>query len=88
MTPGQLRMFVCIDCKINTHVINEYYMLKDPVWAKAHPGDRGMLCIACVERRLGRLLKHGDFAPYPINYGVFLKSPLLAHRFNRFRRNK
>lgn len=87
MTRGLIRMFTCIDCKINTHLINEYYMLKHHVWNKAHPANKGMLCIACVERRLGRLLRFGDFADVPLNY-ISTWSPLLTHRFNRFRRNK
>jgi hypothetical protein len=41
-------------------------MLRDEVWAAAAPdnrpdGDSWMLCVGCVERRLGRLLVPADF---------------------------
>jgi hypothetical protein len=81
------RQFECIDCRIDTDVIDEYYMLKDAVWSRACPDDdgKGMLCVACCERRLGRLLSFGDFINAPINTG-WPQSPLLEHRYNRYRR--
>ncbi len=52
----------CNDCNIDTRFINEYYMVNDDVWLKAVPGKKGILCIGCLEHRLGRELKPRDFS--------------------------
>lgn len=83
---GQCEPFVCLDCGANTTHINEYYMLEDDVWFDALKArDRnGMLCIACVENRLGRQLQTEDFARVPLNFafqGPF-QSQRLASRIN------
>jgi hypothetical protein len=59
-------MFGCIDCGINTNRIGEYYVVSDSVWAEAigNPspdGLDGMLCIGCLEKRIGRRLRPCDF---------------------------
>lgn len=65
--------FKCVDCSTNTHAIDEYYMVKDPVWKEAGM-TKGMLCIGCLETRLRRELTFEDFTPAPINLvGVFFK---------------
>ena len=71
--------FLCCDCGFDTLVGHEYYMLTDALWAQIGM-DEGMLCIGCVESRLGRRLVPNDFPPYPINLGVFTQSPRLAQR--------
>ena len=66
--------FFCVDCGVDTGAIDEYYIVNDRVWYQAwpdytqngYPGD-GMLCIGCLERRLGRTLASGDFEHLPIN---------------------
>lgn len=60
--------FDCLDCGVDTSVIGEYYMLKDAIWLQANPAGEGQLCIACVERRLGRQLSPEDFLDAPINF--------------------
>lgn len=60
--------FVCKDCSANTLHIDEYYMLTDEVWDSIYKKRRGMLCIGCVESRLGRKLVPADFADVPLNY--------------------
>lgn len=62
----KMREFECIDCHENTHEIGEYYMVTDSVWTKAGMTD-GMLCIGCLEDRIGRRLTKKDFPDYPIN---------------------
>lgn len=58
----------CLDCDIDTFEIGEYYMLKDPVWEEAVPDDDlGMLCIGCIEKKLGRELSPEDFSECPLN---------------------
>lgn len=73
--------FNCLDCGDNTSDIHEYYTVHDEVWLTAHPDDEGMLCIGCLENRLGRVLTPDDFPEYPINTtGFFNKSDRLRER--------
>lgn len=62
------RGFECLDCGTNTSTICEYYMVHSYLWHLANP-DRpeGMLCIGCLENRIGRQLRSGDFIHAPIN---------------------
>jgi len=75
--------YVCLDCNVNTMDINEYYTVTDEVWLSAHPEDKGMLCIGCLEARLGRDLTCTDFPRYPINIGAFEQSVRLKDRIGR-----
>jgi len=68
----------CLDCGVDTIRIGEFYMLHDPVWLQANPDRAGMLCIDCVETRLGRRLGPGDFTAAPINR--FHRIPRLRSR--------
>lgn len=52
--------FICLDCGVDTGQIHEHYMLHDKVWLTVAP-KRGMLCIGCIEYRLGRELSAQDF---------------------------
>jgi hypothetical protein len=53
----------CFDCGSD----DDYYMLRDEVWAATGMGRRGHLCIACVEERLGRTLTREDFTDVDVN---------------------
>lgn len=77
------KSFHCMDCDINTGEINEYYMLKDSVWSLIVPLQDGMLCIGCVENRLGRVLTKDDFTRYPVNLDFGKKSDRLLNRLGR-----
>lgn len=80
-TIAELDAFICINCDINTSEINEYYMIEDHLWKKVNPNITGMLCIGCVENKLGRKLNSADFTPYPINQiGFFIQSARLINR--------
>ena len=61
--------FDCADCGVNTLFENEYYMIHNHLWKKVSNNRKGlgMLCIGCVEARLGRLLNFYDFTDAPIN---------------------
>lgn len=72
--------FLCLDCKVDTSKNYEYYMLRDDVWWSVHPSPFGMLCIGCVETRLGRTLTADDFHPCYLNGAAFSKSLRLADR--------
>ena len=59
------KLFTCTDCAACTLCILEYYMVTDQVWSSV--ADRGMLCIGCLEQRLGRKLTAVDFTACPLN---------------------
>lgn len=74
-------MFGCKDCETCTLCINEYYMVTDEVWEGAGL-DNGMVCIACLEARVGRTLRANDFADCELNTNSvnWIKSERLASR--------
>jgi hypothetical protein len=82
MTEDEYAAFNCWDCNVNTLEIDEYYMVDDGVWEVATEdfGGDGMLCIGCLEARLGGKLVASDFPDLPINRGVFPYSTRLQHR--------
>jgi hypothetical protein len=49
----------CGDCDADVWAIGEWYMVRDEVWP-IH-GEGGVLCVGCLERRLGRRLVPADF---------------------------
>ena len=57
----------CLDCHVDTGKIGEHYMLKDEVWFLVNNSKSGMLCIGCLEDRLGRKLLTSDFKDCHIN---------------------
>ena len=75
-----------MDCGSSTLHINEYYMVHKELWLTANPQDRGMLCIGCLETRLGRKLRSSDFTKYPINSPSFFTQS--ARLRNRIRSRK
>ena len=42
-------------------------MVQDEIWRTAVASGPGMLCIGCLEARLGRTLVKGDFTDVPVN---------------------
>ena len=64
-----LKRFQCMDCGISTfHDDKNYYMLNNDLWKSIVPNIDGMLCIHCVEERLGRKVKYDDFSDVPLNH--------------------
>lgn len=59
--------FACQDCMTGTAEESDYYMVHAHVWRQAHPKHLGMLCLPCLQQRLGRRLKLNDFTDAPIN---------------------
>jgi len=69
----------CCDCRIDTFESNERYIVNDEVWKQAWVGrprfyrEGGgvnvaeILCIGCLEKRIGRTLCRADFEDVPIN---------------------
>lgn len=60
--------FLCLDCRTDTGRINEYYVVDTELWLSVVGSLQGMLCIACLERRLGRELNASDFTDAYINH--------------------
>jgi|SRR6516164_6890082 hypothetical protein len=67
----------CVDCGLGTMTAHEWYMVKDAVWELAWvdrrkswydkaPGAQ-VLCVGCLEARLGRQLTREDFTGAPCN---------------------
>jgi hypothetical protein len=78
--------FRCMDCAVDTQDIHEYYTLHNHVWydITSHTCGRGMLCLGCVEHRLGRTLVPEDFqAGVPINEGYWPRSERFVDRIGR-----
>ena len=76
--------WMCLDCGEHTGLIGEYYMVKDGLWAK-YGARRGMLCIGCIEARMGRTLSPVDFTDCILNSGKshFSHSHRLLSRLGR-----
>ena len=57
--------FNCSDCSADLITLGEsLYMLRDPVWQQAtHSAPAHLLCVGCLEERLGRRLTPEDFNP-------------------------
>lgn len=57
----------CLDCDVDTWSVGQYYSVTDELWASAVPEVKGMLCLPCLQKRIGRNLEVADFTSYPIN---------------------
>ncbi len=68
---------LCADCRTDTTPCTgkpdcrhtgrwEWYICHDALWATAGMTS-GFLCIGCLEHRIGRRLRPGDFPAYPVN---------------------
>lgn len=73
--------FYCKDCGRDTR--DEYYMVEHRLWAEVK-GAVDMLCIGCLESRLGRQLNLTDFIDCPLNREIDrVRSPRLIDRLTR-----
>jgi hypothetical protein len=81
----------CADCGLGTNTANEWYMVNDAVWQQAWAGrlkphhalpGQQILCIGCLEARIGRRLWGADFPDVPVNdfLGEWYKSDRLLDR--------
>ena len=86
----------CADCGVGCHSINESaYMVAKDVWALAWPPEKlrpwhnmpgqQVLCIGCLESRIGRQLTAADFTQCPLNDGGYERSKRLRNRMRGFR---
>jgi hypothetical protein len=84
--PDRPDRFLCVDCGVHTGDTHEYFVVLDEVWHASGAVD-GMLCIGCIEARLGRMLKPEDFKAMPVNDMMTgpasFRSARLNHRLGR-----
>lgn len=59
--------WLCLDCRVDTGKIGEHYFVNTALWLSVTKSKIGMLCIGCLEKRLGRRLNPGDFPDVYIN---------------------
>jgi hypothetical protein len=59
--------WLCLDCSKDTY--DEYYGVHNHLWRRVVDRSQrhGMLCLSCLELRLGRLLRFEDFKNVPSN---------------------
>jgi hypothetical protein len=74
----------CHDCGVDAR--NERYMVIDETWRQSGLGPHGgVLCVGCLETRLGRRLTQTDFMWIPINVtALWLGSERLKDRLNAY----
>ena len=78
-----MNQVACRVCSVDTWELGEYYMVTDEIWKRYGIG-RSMICIGCLEHRLGRELTSGDFTAWPINTEPDRdRSPRLRDRLGR-----
>lgn len=77
------RKWLCVDCGDNTQL--EHYFAKNDVWfGAAGMPETGMLCVGCLETRIGRLLNRNDFTDAHINnHRKYAMSARLVDRLTR-----
>ncbi len=75
--------FYCLDCDVDTFINDEIYMVNNDVWLEANPKKVGMLCIGCLEKRLGRPLTKSDFTDCRDNTVAKPRSSRLRDRMSR-----
>ncbi len=59
--------FLCLDCREDTGKMHEHYFVRTEVWLSVVGSIVGMLCIGCLEKRLGRQLNSSDFTDCSLN---------------------
>ena len=67
-TKKEKRHWNCFDCDKDTwQDLRDYYMVEDDIWDKYAPGLRVMLCLKCLEKRLGHKLGIKEITFCPLN---------------------
>lgn len=61
------KKWLCLDCKRDTGQLGEHYFVNTELWMKAVGSNQGMLCVGCLESRIGRKLVASDFTDCYIN---------------------
>lgn len=59
--------FACLDCGMDTGKSHEFYFVNTQLWLSVVGSTSGMLCVGCLEKRIGRKLVASDFPDVSIN---------------------
>lgn len=62
--------------------MREFYFVHTELWLSAAGSKNGMLCVECLETRIGRKLNKADFTNAFINKPNFGHSAKLRNRLN------
>ena len=66
-TPQEKQHWLCQCCSKDTwEEEKDYYMLKDHIWKKIASDPDGMMCMDCVEEKLGHKLTADDILICPL----------------------
>ena len=58
----------CFDCSKDTLLnVKDYYMITNELWIK-YGVENNMLCMNCIEKRLGHKLRKEDLTDCSLNY--------------------
>lgn len=72
---------MCLDCAKDTGRMHEHYFVRLSLWLDAVGSKTGMLCVSCLEGRIGRPLDARDFTDAHINNPrLYPMSDLLRNR--------
>lgn len=66
--------WLCLDCKVDTGKIYEHYFINTDTWLSVVGSKKGMVCVGCLEKRLGRKLVSSDFPKVTINDPKYAKN--------------
>lgn len=84
MSKNSRKRFLCIDCHVDTGAIYEHYYINLETWLSVVGSKTGMLCIGCLEKRLGRKLNKVDFTDCTLNNPKFTKQSIrLSNRLQQ-----
>ena len=65
MSHTRNKKWKCLDCGTDTK--HEHYFVNLVLWMNAVGSKTGMLCVGCLETRIGRKLNKSDFTNCTIN---------------------
>ena len=74
----EIARHTCLDCGVNVIEVGDYCMIHPKIWRdKFKLGWDDNLCVACIERRLGRKLRLGELGPASVE-GFPMSETLIA----------
>jgi len=77
-------IWICVDCRKNCfHDDKDYYMIKNELWEKIGVGEK-MLCMDCLESRIGRKLIEQDILVCPLTKENYYTSKILKNTKKEF----
>jgi hypothetical protein len=60
--------WLCMECHKNTKNKIDYYMLNTFLWRSIAKDIKGMLCVSCVENKIGHTITKSDLLNCPLNW--------------------